>query len=191
MDDNPRLFSFVGSDRGRWRVTDQATLKGDPMPMAAAVDVRNQWVSRSDSTVDVGRSWVLHGVTSNERYVTGAEKRGLLPIQPDLGRGEATSAVMIPMRKNSEWWSLPQDERRNIFVRSRHNDVGMKALPAIARRLHHCRDLATSGEFDFVTWFEFAPDHRDIFNQLIDSLRTTEEWSYVDHEIEIRMDSAT
>jgi len=48
---------------------------------------------------------------------------------------------------------LTQDERREIFEeRSRHIATGLEYLPAVARRLHHSRDLG--GPFDFLTWFE-------------------------------------
>src|SRR4051812_31125880 len=71
---------------------------------------------------------------------------------------KSTRAVLIPIRKNAEWWALTQDERRAIFERrSRHIGIGTRYLPAIARRLHHCRDLSHQEPFDFLTWFEFAP----------------------------------
>lgn len=186
---NPRLFSFIGSRQGRWRVNAQTTLKGTPLPNVERIDVRRGSVEHDHGSVPVENAWILQGVTSNERYVTSAEKSRLLPIQPNLGRSEATCAVMIPMSKSEQWWSLAQDERRNIFARSGHNELGMKALPAIARRLHHCRDLSTAERFDFVTWFEFAPEHQYTFDRLMESLRSTEEWEYVDQEVEIRMTS--
>ena len=70
---------------------------------------------------------------------------------------------------------------------SKHNTIGMKALPAIARRLHHCRDLEAQAEFDFITLFDFAPEHEAVFNQLLAELRTTEEWGFISSEVEIRL----
>ena len=104
-----------------------------------------------------GAAWVLHGVTSNERYVTRPEKEQLVPKSPALERPEADCAALIPIRKNAKWWALTQDERRAIFeAQSHHTEIGLEYLPAIARRLHHCRDLAEPEPFDFLTWFEFA-----------------------------------
>jgi hypothetical protein len=57
--------------------------------------------------------------------------------------------------------------------------------PQVARRLHHGRDLGEP--FDFLTWFEFAPQHTSAFEQLVRRLRATEEWSYVVREIDIRL----
>jgi len=46
---------------------------------------------------------------------------------------------------------LTQDERRAVFEeQSHHTAIGLKYLPATARRLHHCRDLGTEEPFDFL-----------------------------------------
>ena len=106
------------------------------------------------------------------------------------------SLVITPLRwvtgwskcKNAMWWSLTQDERRAIFEEnSRHNKIGLDYLPAIARRLHHCRDLTTAEPFDFITWFEFAEKDTAAFDQLLTQLHATEEWNFVDREVDIRV----
>jgi chlorite dismutase len=100
----------------------------------------------------------------------------------------------IPIRKTAEWWALPQDERRRIFEsQSRHIAIGLEYLPAIARRLHHCRDLGPDEPFDFLTWFEYAPaDAADAaaFEALVEALRSSPEWAYVDREVDIRLTRA-
>jgi chlorite dismutase len=127
-------------------------------------------------------------MTSNERYVERDEKRALGAKQPRLGRPEATQAALIPIRKSAAWWSLPQDERRAIFeAQSRHIRIGLDFLPAIARRLHHCRDLGDREPFDFLTWFEFAPENASAFEKLVGALRETVEWTYVEREVDIRL----
>ena len=136
-----------------------------------------------------GCRWMLHGVTSNERYVTRPEKAELSGRQPALGRPDAEHAALIAIRKSERWWALPQDERREIFEeRSHHVRIGMKHLPAVARRLHHCRDLPTAEPFDFLTWFEYAAAHRAAFDDLVAELRGTEEWRYVEREVDIRLE---
>ncbi len=179
---NPRLFSFIGAQSGAWRVTGVNTLVGEPLAAVAAIDVIS-----GAAALQNGASWLLHGVTSNERYVTRDEKAGLVARQQGLGRPEATFAALIPIRKNHSWWALTQDERRRIFEeQSAHIQIGMKYLPPIARRLHHCRDLASAEPFDFITWFEFAAEHAGAFDQLLAELRASPEWRYVDREVEIR-----
>ena len=60
----------------------------------------------------------------------------------------------------------------------------LKYLPAVARRLHHSRELGEP--FDFLTWFEYAPEHADAFEEMVRRLRSTAEWRYVEREVDIR-----
>ena len=99
---------------------------------------------------------------------------------------EATLAALIPITKSAAWWSLAQDERREILEdRSRHIAIGLEYLPAVARRLHHGRDLGE--DFDFLTWFEFPQSAVADFDELLRRLRATEEWTYVEREVDIRV----
>ena len=179
---NARLFSFVGGDTGPWRVTRSSAIVGKPLGAVARVDV----VSGAVSVNAAG--WSLRGITSNERYVLRDEKNELLSKQQGLGRADATCAALIPLRKNAAWWALTQDERCAIFeAQSHHTQIGMRYLPAIARKLHHCRDLSEDEPFDFLTWFEFAPAHEPAFDQLLAALRATREWQYVEREVDLRL----
>ena len=95
-------------------------------------------------------------------------------------------AALIPIRKTAAWWNLAQDERRNIFERKSHHIAeGLKYLPAVARQLYPCRDIGEP--FDFLTWFEYASQHSEAFEELVRTLRQTEEWEYVDREVDIRL----
>jgi hypothetical protein len=181
---NPRLFSFVGGQAGPWQVLETRAVVGETLPSVQRLDVINAALPLPDDA-----SWLLRGTTSNERYVLRTEKEQLLARQAGTGRPEATCATLIPIRKTAVWWALTQDERRKIFEEtSKHTEIGLKYLPAIARRLHHCRDLAESEPFDFLTWFEYAPANTAAFDELLGTLRTTEEWAYVDWEVEIRVE---
>jgi chlorite dismutase len=179
---NVRLFGFAGGEIGPWRVVQMKTHTGDPL---AAVTRLN--VVRGAPRAG-GAAWFLRGVTSNERYVNRLEKERLSTKEPRLGRPEATCAALIPIRKTIAWWSLAQDERRSILEeRSKHVTTGLKYLPAVARRLHHCRDLGSDEPFDFLTWFEYASSDRAAFDELVATLRETEEWRYVEREVDIRL----
>ena len=181
---NPRLFSFVGGRAGPWKFIESRAITGDALPAIARLDI----VAENVAPTMAGAVWVLHGVTSNERYVTRPEKEQLLAKQQGLDRPEADCAVLIPIRKNAKWWAMTQDERRKIFEeQSHHTQIGLDYLPAIARRLHHCRDLAAPEPFDFLTWFEFAKKDTAEFDKLLARLRASEEWSYVEREVEIRL----
>ena len=184
MNLNPRLFSFVGGRNGPWKVLESRAVIGEPLSPVERLEV----VAGNVAPGSTDAAWVLRGATSNERYVTRSEKDQLLARQPALGRPEADCAVLIPIRKNAKWWSLTTDERRQIFEeRSHHNAIGLEYLPAIARRLHHCRDLTEAEPFDFLTWFEFAKSDTAAFDRLLTRLRASEEWNYVDREVEVRL----
>jgi hypothetical protein len=79
-----------------------------------------------------------------------------------------------------------QDERRAIFEEESHHTVGMEYLPGVARRLLHCRDIGEP--FDFLTWFEFAPEHTQAFDELLVRMRSSKEWDYVEREVEVRLE---
>lgn len=180
---NQRLFCFVGGEVGAWRVTKASTITGEPLAIVKKLNI-----VAGPCAVPPEASWLFRGVTSNERYVMRTEKAELSARQPSLGRPEAVCAALIPIRKNGAWWALPQDARRTILEdQSRHIKIGLNYLPAIARRLHHCRDVGSEEPFDFLTWFEFAPPDIGAFDQLVADLRATQEWSYVDREVEIRL----
>lgn len=68
---------------------------------------------------------------------------------------------------------------------SRHTAIGLEYLPAVARRLHHARDLGEA--FDFLTWFEYAPEQAAAFEELVRRLRASVEWRYVEREVDIRL----
>jgi chlorite dismutase len=173
--------NFVGSSDGEWNVTTIHTLCGETLAPVAAISrfVDSAPMLQLDD-------WMLRSFTSNLRYTTASEARRLAERQQGLGRPASAHAALIPIRKTADWWALPQDERRAIYEeRSRHTSIGMDYLPRIARKLHHCRDLGEP--FDFLTWFEFAPEDSAAFDELVGRLRETEEWDYIDREIDIRL----
>lgn len=174
--------TFVGGASGPWRVDRLTAVRGDPLAMVERVAVLP-----GDASAD--GAWRLRGVTSHARYLERREKTPLDAVSPPLARPEATYAVLIPIRKSPAWWALTQDERRDVFeAKSHHIADSMRYLPRIARRLYHSRDLGEP--FDFITWFELAPEHASAFDELVGMLRASEEWTYVEREVELRLRAA-
>jgi hypothetical protein len=172
--------TFVGGSAGAWQIDSSTAIAGEPLPAAERLEIREGITTVS------GGVWRLAGVGGHTRYVERAEKTQLDALSPPLGRPEATRAALIPIRKSAAWWALPQDERRAIFEqRSRHIADSLAFLPRVARRLYHARDLGQP--FDFLTWFEFAPEHASAFDDLLAMLRSREEWTFVDREVELRL----
>ncbi len=174
---------FKGGDTGQWRVTGLAPVIGEPLKIASHLAIASGPYTAPD---DAGAAWQLTGEDRNVRYVERPEKTQLAATQLPLGRREATRAALIPIKKSAAWWDMTQEERRAIFdAKSHHIAESLKYLPVIARQLYHSRDLGQP--FDFLTWFEYTPQAADDFETLVKTLRATEEWRYVEREVDIRL----
>lgn len=169
---------FAGAETGQWRVTSMCSWRGESIADAPFI------------AIDAGvGQWTLRGTASNLRYTTAAERATLQARQEGLGRPASTRAALIPIRKSAEWWGMAQDERRAVYERGSHLPIGLDYLPGVARKLYHSRDLGEA--FDFLTWFEFAPEVEEAFDHMLVRLRACAEWAYVDREVDIRMTRVT
>lgn len=174
--------TFAAGGSGLWRIDRLDAVIGEGLAAAERLAVIEGRTERAPADA----TWVLRGTTSNTRYTTRSETTALTAKQRGLGRPEATRAALIPIRKTETWWALAQDERRMIFEESaRHIGIGLEYLPAVARRLHHGRELGEP--FDFLTWFEYAPADAERFEELVQRLRATPEWEWVDREVDVRL----
>lgn len=173
--------TFIGGGSGAWKVERLTTVIGDALPAVERLDVQP-----GTSVTSAAGVWTLRGVAGHARYVERSEKARLDELSPPLDRPAATRAAMIAIRKSAQWWALPQDERRAIFeARSHHIEASLPYLPRVARRLYHSRDLGEP--VDFITWFEFAPEDAAAFDELVALLRSREEWTFVDREVDLRL----
>lgn len=176
-------FAFTAGRSGSWRITSINAVQGSGLESAAALDI-TELSSTSPLPEPV---WMLRGMVSNVRYATRPELTEMRAKQEGLGRPNARRAALIPIKKSPAWWDLAQDERRAIFEEtSHHTAIGMEYLPAVARKLFHSRDLGEP--FDFLTWFEFAADDAAAFEHMVGRLRATREWTYVEREVDIRLE---
>jgi hypothetical protein len=175
--------TFVGAETGSYRVLRMEAVVGASLAPVAAVTSHPAHLPAAEAG---NAAWVLRGSNAYVRYVNRPETEALRALQPPIGRPNCSHAALIPIRKSEAWWDLPQDERRAIFEqRSNHIASCLRFLPAIARRLHQSRELGEP--FDFLTWFEYAEEHVGLFEELVQLLRATEEWKYVDREVDIRL----
>jgi hypothetical protein len=182
---SPISVLFVGGSSGAWRIDKLSAVRGECLPQAGRLAV----YERPAVALGEAGNFCLRGSTGHLRYVEEPEKSALAAVTPPLARPEATRAALIPIRKSDAWWELAQDQRREILERrSQHISLGLRYLPAIARRLYHARELGEP--FDFYTWFEYAPAHSAQFEELVQALRESEEWSYVEREVDVRLTRA-
>jgi len=68
----------------------------------------------------------------------------------------------------------------------RARDTSKSGSATCQPSLHHSRDLGEP--FDFVTYFEYAPEDAAAFEDLVARLRETEEWRFVTREVDIRLE---
>jgi chlorite dismutase len=177
--------TFRGGNTGAWQITSLSPVMGEalaPMPYLSVVASASITLPLIPSQA----AWRLAGMGSQARYIERGEKTALDAVQAGLGRPEASCAALIPIRKSQAWWDLTQEERRAIFEdKSHHIASSLRYLPEIARQLYHCRDLGEP--FDFLAWFEYAPEYAEAFEDLVATLRTTEEWTFVEREVDVRV----
>lgn len=77
-------------------------------------------------------------------------------------------AIMIPIRKNAEWWNLPKAER--VAMMKEHTLPTLDYLKTIKRKLYHSTGLS---DVDFLTFFE--TNNLVEFNELVIALRMVRE----------------
>ena len=78
-------------------MTSISPVVGEPLPFVPALSVTDS-EAISLPLVPSRNAWRLVGVASTTRYTERAEKQQLTAVQAELGRLEATSAALIPIR---------------------------------------------------------------------------------------------
>ncbi|KOY88169.1 hypothetical protein AD998_11605 [bacterium 336/3] len=183
---NKSLTTFYGGKHGIWQVISMESIIGKPLDIVEKISIE----SIEGSTNANEHLWKLKGISSNMRYTNREEKNALDQTPSVLGKPEYKYATLIPIKKSEQWWLLTQDERRNIFEeQSKHIHFSLKYLTEISRKLYHSRDIGE--EYDFLTWFEFKPESKNLFDELVSYLRETEEWKYITRETDIRLERSS
>src|ERR1700739_1120935 len=105
----PLLVTFAGGEIGSWAVERLDTGAGTPLEGAPRLEVAE---GPASSLAGGEPAWLLRGVTSNERYVSGVEHTALVTRQESLGRAAYTRAALIPITEAEGWGGPPQEKRR-------------------------------------------------------------------------------
>lgn len=109
---------------------------------------------------------LFNGLTKKANYVPGFSEQ----LKADL-KGSSESgpyAIVIPIRKDTEWWSLPQDRRAAMM--QEHTEAALPYQKTVKRKLYHSTGL---DDFDFITYFETAKPEE--FHSLILALNRVKE----------------
>ncbi|MDP3091781.1 MAG: chlorite dismutase family protein [Nitrospira sp.] len=125
------------------------------------VDLQNSAFGRYLTSVVL-----LNGLTKKPNYVPGFSEQ----LKSDLkGSSESGPYVMVlPIRKDTEWWSFPQEKRAAMM--QEHTEAALPYQKTIKRKLYHSTGL---DDFDFITYFETAKPEE--FHSLILALNKVKE----------------
>jgi chlorite dismutase len=80
----------------------------------------------------------------------------------------STYAIMIPIRKNAEWWNLSKEDR--VVLMKEHTIPTVAFLKTVKRKLYHSTGIS---DVDFLTIFE--TNNLVDFNDLVIALRMVRE----------------
>lgn len=110
----------------------------------------------------------FNGITKAPNYVPGLpdDLKTALKTPPDLG--PKPYAIVVPVRKDAEWWITAQDGRNAMM--KEHTEATVAYLKTVKRKLYHASGL---DDLDFITYFETAK--LDDFNNLIIALERVKE----------------
>lgn len=109
----------------------------------------------------------FNGITKALNYVPKfpEDLKAELKTPPPQG---TPYVVVVPVRKDADWWLMPQDARTALM--KEHADATVPYLKTVKRKLYHSSGL---DDLDFITYFETAK--LDDFNNLVTSLLQVKE----------------
>ena len=92
---------------------------------------------------------ILIGLTKKASYVPGFPDN----LKADLKAPSESGpyVAVIPIRKDADWWGLPQDQR--VAMMQEHTEAALPYHKTVKRKLYHSTGL---DDFDFITYFETA-----------------------------------
>lgn len=112
---------------------------------------------------------LLNGLTKKVNYVPGFPDQIKNDLKaPSDDPGPTPYAIVIPIRKDAEWWALDQEKRTALMLE--HTAAALPYLKTVKRKLYHSSGL---DDVDFITYFETAK--MEDFHQLILALEKVKE----------------
>lgn len=115
---------------------------------------------------------IMHGLTKKANYVPGLPDQMKADLKAASEPGPKPYALVIPIRKNADWWALDQDKRMALM--KEHTEAALPYQKTVKRKLYHSTGL---DDLDFITYFETSK--LEDFHSLILSLEKVKEFQYV------------
>jgi chlorite dismutase len=117
-------------------------------------------------------SGIMHGLTKKANYVPGFPDQMKADLKTASEPGPKPYAIVIPIRKNADWWAL--DQERRMAMMKEHTEAALPYQKTVKRKLYHSTGL---DDLDFITYFETSK--LEDFHSLILSLEKVKEFQYV------------
>ena len=110
----------------------------------------------------------FNGITKKLNYVPGFPEDLQTAVKTPPDPGPKPYVIVVPIRKDAEWWITAQDGR-GVMMKE-HTEATVTYLKTVKRKLYHASGL---DDLDFITYFETAK--LDDFNNLIIGLERVKE----------------
>jgi hypothetical protein len=137
----------------------------------------------------------IDGAVRQPRYSSAEMQHFIQRTAPPRRSGRVScNAIILPMRKQRDWWDQSPLERHAYFyphmdrhsggMARGHAHAAEAGLPLLFRKVYHNPDgYQRPGEFDFITYFECSDDALPVFDHVCASLRDVSqnpEWRFVE-----------
>jgi chlorite dismutase len=116
-------------------------------------------------------STIFSGLTKKANYVPGMPDSLKNELKTPSEPGPQPYVIVIPIRKNAEWWGLDQDKRAAMM--KEHTEVTVPYIKTVKRKLYHSSGL---DDLDFITYFETSK--LEDFQSLVLALEKVKEFQY-------------
>ncbi len=114
---------------------------------------------------------LFHGLTKNPNYVPSFPDGLKADLRVPSNPGAKPFAIVIPIRKDAEWWGLDQEQRAAMI--KEHTEAALPYHMTVKRKLYHATGL---DDFDFITYFE--TDKLEDFHSLLLALEKVKEFRH-------------
>lgn len=134
----------------------------------------------------------LDGAIRVPQYTSAAmHAYAFAPARSRASGRDVRNAIILPLRKTPEWWSMNPLDRHAFFYPSYngHGDAMGHArsaeagIASIYRQVYHHPDgYGIEGQFDFISYFECDDEHLATFDEIRRNLRDVRqnpEWGFV------------
>jgi len=116
-------------------------------------------------------STIFSGLTKKANYVPGMPDNLKAELKLPSEPGPKPYVIVIPIRKNADWWGLDQDKRAAMM--QEHTEATVPYLKTVKRKLYHSSGL---DDLDFITYFETSK--LEDFHSLVLALEKVKEFQY-------------